>query len=178
MLQDLGLWRTVAPLLQSLIDGQVAQDVVCHLTDLGFGSPRRTVLMICADLLSLLVTVSCYMALVPDPVSKDLELEGISPAVGFTAVAGKGSSFSKAYATEEGATGGDGVNTEKVQGDFYIIGKQIYDETEQKQSNFATVGWTEPTHAEAQTKNKIVQRGTRERINLTPEIKGYRIGYR
>jgi len=148
MLQDLCLWRTAAPLLQSLIDGQVAQDVVCHLTDLGLGSPRRTVLMICADLLGLLVTVSCYMALVPDPVSEDLELECISPAVGFTTVAGKGSSFSKAYVSEESAAGGDGVHTEKLQGDFYIVGKQIYDETEEKQSDFATVGWTEPAHTE------------------------------
>ena len=146
MLQDLGLWRTVGPLLQSLIDGQVAQDVVCHLTDLGLGSPRRPVLMISADLLGLLVTVSCYMALVSDPVSEDLELECISPAVGFATVAGKGSSFSKAYVTEENATGGDGVQTEKLQGDFYIIGKQIYDETEKEQSDFATVGWTEPAH--------------------------------
>jgi len=148
MLQDLCLRRTAAPLLQSLIDGQVAQDVVCHLTDLGLGSPRRTVLMICADLLGLLVTVSCYMALVPDPVSEDLELECISPAVGFTTVAGKGSSFSKAYVSEESAAGGDGVHTEKLQGDFYIVGKQIYDETEEKQSDFATVGWTEPAHTE------------------------------
>jgi len=161
MLQDLCLWRTAAPLLQSLIDGQVAQDVVCHLTDLGLGSPRRTVLMICADLLGLLVTVSCYMALVPDPVSEDLELECISPAVGFTTVAGKGSSFSKAYVTEENATGGDGVQTEKLQGDFYIVGKQIYDETEEKQSDFATVGWTEPAHTEGSNQER---RGTRERI--------------
>jgi len=162
MLQDLCLWRTAAPLLQSLVDGQVAQDVVCHLTDLGLGSPRRTVLMICADLLGLLVTVSCYMALVPDPVSEDLELECISPAVGFTTVAGKGSSFSKAYVSEESAAGGDRVHTEKLQGDFYVIGKQIYDETEKKQSDFATVGWTEPTHAEGS--NQEERRGTRERI--------------
>lgn len=86
------------------------------------------------------------MALVPDPVSEDLELECILPAVGFAAVAGKGSGLSKAYATEESAAGGDRVNTDQLQGDFYIIGKQIYDETEEKQSYFATVGWTEPGH--------------------------------
>jgi len=132
--------------------------------------------MICADLLGLLVTVSCYMALVPDPVSEDLELECISPAVGFTTVAGKGSSFSKAYVSEESAAGGDGVHTEKLQGDFYIVGKQIYDETEEKQKRSRVIsrrsgGLNQPI-LRAQTKNDVAH------VRESDTIKGYRIGYR
>lgn len=102
MLQDFCLWRTITPLLQSFIDRQVAHDVALHLTDLGFGSPRRT-MSICAGLF---VTISCCVALFPYPVSKDLELESISPPIGFTTVAAEGPSLPEAYAAEECATGG------------------------------------------------------------------------
>ena len=116
------------------------------------------------------------MALVPDPVSEDLELECISPAVGFTTVAGKGSSFSKAYVSEESAAGGDGVHTEKLQGDFYIVGKQIYDETEEKQKRSRVIsrrsgGLNQPI-LRAQTKNDVAH------VRESDTIKGYRIGYR